>query len=92
MEHTHTHLNIDIKPQIDYPCTWSYRVIGFSKEYVLQAIKKVFDGKADISPIEHISSHKKYIAINCSIVVQTNEERLHFFETLVQQNGIIMVI
>ena len=80
----------------DAAYTYSYDInimnLDPYKEYVLQAIKKVFDGKADISPIEHISSHKKYIAINCSIVVQTNEERLHFFETLVQQNGIIMVI
>ncbi len=92
MHHSHTPIDIDIKPQIDFPCVWSYRVIGIGKENVLCAIEKVFGGNASISPVEHISSHGKYIAINCSIKVQTDEERLMYFDGLIEQNGIVMVI
>ena len=91
--HKHTELDIDIKPQIDYPCRWSYRVIGLHKEQVVAAIHNVFNGKeVDISPIEHHSSHHKYVAINCSAIVDTDEERLRYFDGLVNQCGIVMVI
>ena len=91
--HHHTELNIDIKPQIDYPCRWSYRIIGLHKEHVIEAINRVFEGKeVDISPIEHHSSHNKYVAINCSTIVDTDEERVRFFDGLVAQYGIVMVI
>lgn len=86
-------ISIDnIKPKIDYPCVWSYRVIGFSKELVLEVIEKVFDNKADVSPIEHVSSHGKYVAINCSIEVKDDCERLAYFDGLTKQHGIVMVI
>lgn len=92
MNHQHSPINIDIQPQIDYPCIWRYRVIGFSKEIVLEAIEKVFMGKADIAPVEHISSHGKYVALNCSIEVKDDSERLAYFDGLTKQHGIIMVI
>lgn len=88
----HTEIDIDIKPQIDYPCIWRYRVIGFSKDNVLLAIKEVFKGNAEIDKMEHVSSHGKYVALNCAIEVQNDMERLAYFEGLTQQPGIIMVI
>ena len=90
--HEHTEIGIDIKPQIDYPCIWRYRVIGLSKDNVLLAIMQVFGGNADISKVEHVSSHGKYVALNCSIEVQNDAERLSYFDGLTQQPGIIMVI
>lgn len=90
--HNHTSIDIDIKPQIDYPCIWRYRVIGFSKEVVLEAIMQVFQGNVDIDKMEHVSRHGKYVALNCSIEVQNDSERLAYFEGLTKQPGIIMVI
>lgn len=91
--HKHTQLDIDVKPQIDYPCKWSYRVIGLHKDHVNAALKNVFGNKdVDISPIEHHSKNHKYVAINCSINVENNEERLAYFNGLVEQYGIVMVI
>ncbi|RDU62483.1 hypothetical protein CQA53_09315 [Helicobacter didelphidarum] len=91
-DYPHTQLEINIKPQIDYPCTWGYRIIGFKKERILEAIESVFGGKAEISPTEHVSSHHKYVAINCSVQVQNDEERLQYFNGLVEQDGILMVL
>ncbi len=85
-------IDINIKPQIDFPCIWNYRIIGFNKEFVLNAIKNVFNENVNISPIEHISSNGKYIAMNCSIEVKTDNERLGYFDCLTKQDGIIMVI
>ncbi len=90
--HQHTPIDIDIKPHIDYPCIWRYRVIGFSRDIVFGAITQVFQGNATIDSAEHVSSHGKYIALNCSIEVQDDQQRLAYFEGLTQQPGIIMVI
>lgn len=91
--HPHTELNIDVKPQIDYPCVWGYRVIGLHKEHVERAIHNVFAGKnVDISPIEHHSKSHKYVALNCKVNVENDKERLDFFNALVAQEGIVMVI
>lgn len=84
--------DIDIKPQIDYPCTWRYRVIGLSKDFVIAAIAEVFQGRAEVSEMEHKSSHGKYIALNCAIEVQSDTERLAYFNGLIQRSGIVMVI
>lgn len=90
--HKHTEMDIDIKPQIDYPCIWRYRVIGFNRDNVLAAIRQVFHDNADIAKMEHVSSHGKYVALNCAIEVKNDSERLAYFEGLTQQPGIIMVI
>ena len=93
MQHPqHIDISSNIKVHIDYPCAWNYRIIGLKKEVVLEAITQVFGEKATISPIEHFSSHHKYIAINCSIQVESDEERTGYFDSLVKHNGIIMVI
>lgn len=91
MEHKHTELDIDVKPQIDYPCTWNYRIIGLSKEVVLQAIEKVFNGNVEITS-KHESRNQKYVAINCTTFVQDDAQRLQYFDGLVNHYGILMVI
>ncbi|RDU60615.1 DUF493 domain-containing protein [Helicobacter sp. MIT 14-3879] len=85
-------VNVDVKAHIEYPCSWSYRIIGFKKEVVLSVIERVFDGKANISPVEHFSSHHKYVAINCTVQIESDSQRLTYFDSLVKQDGIIMVI
>lgn len=82
----------DTKPNIDYPCMWGYRVIGLTKEVVLNAISNVLGDEVIVSPNEHFSSSHKYVAINCQIRVESNEERMKYFDSLVNQSGIIMVI
>ena len=81
-----------INPNIEYPCMWSYRIIGIQKEAVLEAIEHVLGDGAVISPTHNFSSHNKYVAINCQIRVHSDEERIGYFDGLVNQSGIIMVI
>lgn len=70
------------KPDIDYPCTWVYKVIGENtdtlKELILTACAPA---QVEIAH-SHSSSKGKYHSLNATLVVETEEMRLQIYELL----------
>ena len=80
------------KPVIQYPCTWSYRVIGADKETMLREIPE------KLSAIKHSicagnrSAKGTYISINVEALVNDEQEQLAITPLLQSIPTVKMVI
>jgi len=84
-------LNIFMKKkEILYPCSWSYKLIGMSRDDMENAVKPLMKHKE----FTLTDSHKKgkYLSLNLSLHVESEEERLSFFSALKDCPGIKMVL
>lgn len=66
------------KPKIEYPCTWNYRIIGESKEKLVEIAFEVIDGKFKHTP-QMQSKTGKYHSINIEVVVESEIHRNDIF-------------
>ena len=63
------------KVQIDYPCQWQYKVIGFDREKLQEALLEIVnDDSCDIS-FSNSSRTGKYHCLNLEVFVENEEER-----------------
>lgn len=80
------------KPEIDYPCTWSYKVIGSDRELVTQAVLVVLQDFEYQFSESNQSRTGKYISFNISARVASEEERNRIFITLQNIPTVKMVL
>ncbi len=80
------------KAQIDYPCNWSYKIIGASKEHLEIAVEGIC-GNKDFD-LKHSNNSKggKYISMNLSLLVMNEEERVEIFRQLENHESVKMVL
>lgn len=80
------------KPEIDYPCTWVYKVIGedtrILKELIVTACAPA---GVDITH-SHSSSGGKYHSLNATLVVDSEEMRLQIYELLKKHPAVKIVL
>ncbi len=80
------------KPNIDYPCPWLFKVIGFAPEEIEKAIAEVL-GDADVKiSASKVSSSGKYHSLNLEMVVASEEERDAVYENLSAHDSIKVVL
>lgn len=80
------------KPKIDYPCEWSYKIIGISIEEMITAVEEtITDLKYDLTP-SNISRKAKYFSLNINIVVPSESVRDLIFQKLSKHPAIKFVI
>ena len=80
------------KPEINYPCQWTYKVIGLNEELVKQAVAEVCQGKVHTLKHSMNSSQGKYVSFSLIIVVSSDEERRSFFDSLKSHENLKMVL
>jgi putative lipoic acid-binding regulatory protein len=67
------------KAKIDYPTTWKYKLIARDRKFIEDIAKVVLkDKKYDMS-LSNASSKGKFVSMNISVQVISEEERLSFF-------------
>ncbi|TLD84082.1 DUF493 domain-containing protein [Helicobacter sp. MIT 11-5569] len=77
--------------QIQYPCIWHYRIIGFDKDTLrLAALENI--NKEFIHTPGKESSGGKYHSINLEIEVESQEERDLIFQALQKDSRIKFVL
>jgi len=80
------------RPEIDYPCTWVYKVIGedctLLKDIIVSACAPE---KVKISH-SHTSSKGKYHSLNAELVVADETVRLAIYENLKQHPAVKIVL
>jgi putative lipoic acid-binding regulatory protein len=80
------------KPQIDYPCKWSYKIIGENVEAMVDAVGEIIiDLEFDITP-SNISSKARYFSLNITVFVSSEEERDAIFRKLSGHSAIKFVM
>jgi uncharacterized protein len=62
-------LDSNNRPEITYPCEWSYKIIGNNIDKILEAIENAVSGlKYDVTP-SNISKNGNYYSLNLTLTV-----------------------
>jgi hypothetical protein len=80
------------KPQIDYPCSWVYKVIGRNREQLQRGIAEAMAGTAYRVTSSRSSRGGGYHSFNVEITVDTERIRLELYERLRSLTDVIMVM
>ena len=79
------------KPDISYPCAWSYRVVGTDPAAMRQAIDAVVIVPHTVTE-SRVSSGGKYTSLSVDLTVETEVQRLGFFDGLAKHPAIRVVL
>lgn len=80
------------KPQIHYPCKWSYKIIGLSVEEMIAAVEEiVINLDYELAP-SNISRKAKYFSLNVTVVVPSETVRDIIFQNFSNHPAIKFVI
>ncbi len=70
------------EPIIQYPCEWSYRIIGTDEQALRQAASESLGDFAYSMTLSNQSSGKKYLSMNIEVTVETQAMRDQIFSAL----------
>ena len=84
--------NCKTRPDIDYPTSWSYKLIGRDKEKLLACIKETMGKKEHLCSLGNVSKTGKFTTYNASCTVDTEEERNKIFKYFEEHAAVEMVI
>jgi len=80
------------KLELSYPCSWSYKLIGYEKEAIQKAIHSVILEREHDLKHSNNSKTGKYVSMNLNLVIQNEDERNFIFEALKKHENIKMVL
>jgi uncharacterized protein len=70
------------RPEIIYPCEWSYKIIGNNIDKILEAIENAVSGlKYDVTP-SNISKNGNYYSLNLKLTVPNEVVRDLIYQKL----------
>ena len=79
------------RPEINYPCEWSYKIIGTNVDKILEAIEGAVSGlKYDVTP-SNISKKGNYYSLNLTLTVPNEVVRDLIFQKLDSSDSIKIV-
>lgn len=79
------------KPQIDYPTSWEYRIIGKDKEILKEVVKEIFPKEYTLKDGQ-ASSGGKFVSLVASTEVASEQERNEIFAKLKNHPQVTMVL
>ena len=80
------------KLELEYPCSWSYKLIGHEKEAMQKAIHDVIDKREHNLTHSNASKTGKYISLNLDLLVHNEDDRSFIYEALKAHQNIKMVL
>jgi len=84
--------NYNDHPEINYPCQWSYKVIGSNAERLLEVIDEASCGiEYDVS-LSNVSRNAKYCSLNLTLEVPSEFIRNLIFQKLGESEHIKYVL
>ncbi len=69
------------KPHIEYPCWWTYAIVGADEEDLRLAAGEVAKSRPHRVSFSKLSARKRYASLHVEIQVASEEERNQFFAT-----------
>ena len=84
--------NIQEKPKIYYPCEWRYKLIGQDRDKLEACVFDIMAQKEYTSSIGNISRNGKFVSVNVSCSVDSEEERNALFKAFQDHIDVKMVI
>jgi putative lipoic acid-binding regulatory protein len=80
------------KLELNYPTSWTYKLIGHEKEAISKAIKDVILEKEHTLKHSNNSKTGKYVSMNLELIVTNEDERNFIYEALKAHQHIKMVL
>lgn len=80
------------KLELEYPCSWSYKLIGYEKEAIQRAIHEVILEREHNLTHSNASKTGKYVSMNLDLVILNEDERNFIYEALKAHQNIKMVL
>ena len=80
------------RPEIDYPCTWPYQVIGTSEEAVRAAVADAVPNRVYSLTLKNTSRTGKYSSLLLEITVDSEAQRLTIFHRIAEHPDVRVVI
>ena len=80
------------RPEINYPTSWGFKLIGRDKEALLACIKEAMGEKEHLCSLGNASRTGKFHSYNASCTVDTKEERNRIFKYCQDHDAVDMVI
>jgi putative lipoic acid-binding regulatory protein len=80
------------KLELDYPCTWCYKVVAYERAGIEIAALEIFAERPYSLNPSNSSKSGKYISMNLELLVHNEDERTYFYETLKAHPHVKMVL
>lgn len=80
------------KLELEYPCSWTYKLIGYEKEAIQNAIHEVILEREHSLTHSNNSKTGKYVSMNLDLVIQNEDERNFIYEALKAHQHIKIVL
>jgi uncharacterized protein len=80
------------KVQLEYPCTWIYKIIGPNEDEMRSAVAEIIRDRACKVSLSHSSASAKYHCLNVELSVESESHRTALYEALKAHKAVKMVI
>ena len=80
------------RPDIEYPTTWNYKIIGRDLDKLIACVKEAMGDKKHTCTQGNISRTGKFHSYNTSCTVDNEEERNKIFKYFENHHDVDMVI
>jgi putative lipoic acid-binding regulatory protein len=80
------------KLELEYPCSWTYKLIGYEKEAIQKAIHDVILEREHTLTHSNKSKSGKYVSMNLDLIIHNEDERNFIYEALKAHQHIKMVL
>ena len=80
------------KIDLEYPCSWKYKLIGYEKEAIEKAIHDVIVEREHKLKHSKASKAGKYVSMNLDLLVHNEADRNLIFEALKKHKDLKMVL
>lgn len=78
--------------ELEYPCRWVYKVIGWDESAVRRAVMEVVDIEGLTMAVSNRSSGGTYVSINVEVTVHSDTERTDVYERLRSHDDVRLVL
>lgn len=80
------------KPKIDYPCIWTYKLIGEDSEKITASAEEILGRRKYGLKASNVSSKGKYKSMTLKIEVEDETDRNLLYEKLKNSSSIKIII
>ena len=80
------------KVELEYPCSWVYKIIGREQEELRMAIAEIVQARECLVSLSNSSSGGKYLCLDVELVVVSAEDREAQYRAFKGHAAVVMVL
>ncbi len=84
--------NCKQKVELEYPCSWVYKIIGREQEELRAAIAEIVQARECLVTLSNSSSGGKYLCLDVELVVVSAEDREAQYRAFKGHASVVMVL